>query len=131
MRAAPAPWRSPTRSRATPTRDVPALTPYLNGPGAKDGPALAAGVYAVYRRHAVGTDAATIAADRTQARTWARAYAVTKGPLVPLVEAWAGFLETRQVGTSGLGLGTGACSSRCECAPSGAHRRCSARVTAA
>ena len=74
-------------------KGVPALTTYLNGAGAKDGPALAAGVYAVYRRHLVATNAATIAADRTQARTWARAYAVTKGPLVPLVEAWAGFLE--------------------------------------
>jgi hypothetical protein len=74
-------------------KGLPVLTTYLNGTGVKDGPALAAGVYAAYRRHLVGTDAATIATDRTQARTWARAYAVTKGPLVPLVEAWAGFLE--------------------------------------
>ncbi len=78
-------------------KGLPALTTYLNGPGAKDGPALAAGVYAAYRRHLAATDAATIAADRTQARTWARAYAVTKGPLVPLVEAWAGFLESDEV----------------------------------
>ena len=48
-------------------KGLSALTPYLNGPGAKDGPALAAGVYAVYRRHAAGTDQTTIAADRTQA----------------------------------------------------------------
>ena len=74
-------------------KGMPALTTYLNGAGAKDGPALAAGVYVVYRRHLVATNAATIVADRTQARTWARGYAVTKGPLVPLVEAWAAFLE--------------------------------------
>ena len=79
-----------------PDKGLPALSGYLNGPGAKDGPALAAGVYATYRRHLTATNAATIAADRTQARTWARAYAVTKGPLVPLVEAWAGFLENRR-----------------------------------
>ena len=74
-------------------KGLPALATYLKGPGAKDGPALAAGVYATYRRHVAGANATTIASDRTQARTWARAYAVTKGPLVPLVEAWAGFLE--------------------------------------
>jgi hypothetical protein len=75
-------------------KGLPTLSAYLNGAGAKDGPALAAGVYATYRRHLVATNTATIAADRTQARTWARGYAVTKGPLVPLVEAWAGFLES-------------------------------------
>ncbi|MGD9903460.1 MAG: VWA domain-containing protein [Vicinamibacterales bacterium] len=75
-------------------KGLPPLSTYLNGPGAKDGPALAAGVYATYRRHLTSTNAATIAADRTQARAWARAYAITKGPLVPLVEAWAGFLDT-------------------------------------
>ena len=47
----------------------------------------------LYRRHAAGTDATTIASDKTAARTWARAYAATKGPLTPIVEAWAGFLE--------------------------------------
>ena len=75
-------------------KGLPTLSTYLNGAGAKDGPALAAGVYAAYRRHVRGHNAATIAADRTHARTWARAYAMTKGPLVPLVEAWAGFLES-------------------------------------
>jgi VWFA-related protein len=75
-------------------KGLPALTTYLNGAGAKDGPALAAGVYAAYRRHVAAPNGAMLAADRTQARTWARAYAVTKGPLVPLVEAWAGFLES-------------------------------------
>ncbi|MGE0361045.1 MAG: VWA domain-containing protein [Vicinamibacterales bacterium] len=77
-------------------KGLPALAAYLKGAGAKDGPALAAAVYATYRRHLSATDAATIAADRTQARTWARAYAVTRGPLVPLVQAWAAFLEGAQ-----------------------------------
>jgi hypothetical protein len=74
-------------------KSLPTLTAYLNGAGAKDGPALAAGVYAVYRRHLTAVNASTIAADRTQARAWARAYATTRGPLAPLVEAWAAFLE--------------------------------------
>ncbi len=76
-----------------PAKGLPALTKYLGGTGAKDGPALAVGVYALYRRHAGGTDPAAIAADKVQARGWARAYTATKGPLVPIVEAWAGFLE--------------------------------------
>lgn len=75
-------------------KSLPMLKTYLDGPGAKDAPALAAGVYATYRRHASGTDATTIAADKVQARTWARAYLTTKGPLSPLVEAWASYLET-------------------------------------
>ena len=47
-------------------KGLPALTTYLNGAGAKDGPALAAGVYAAYRRHLSTPNAATLAADRTQ-----------------------------------------------------------------
>jgi hypothetical protein len=72
---------------------VPLLTAHLSAAGAKDSPALAAGVYSLYRRHAGGADMTTIAADRTQARAWSRAYALTKGPLGPIVEAWAGFLD--------------------------------------
>lgn len=72
---------------------LPLLTKLVAGPGAKDGPALAAAVYALYRRHLAGADLTTIAADRTQARAWARAYALTRGPLVPIVEAWTGHLE--------------------------------------
>ncbi|MGE3474059.1 MAG: hypothetical protein AB7O28_27210, partial [Vicinamibacterales bacterium] len=75
---------------------LPLLTPYLSGQGAKDGPALAAGVFALYQRHAAGTDAATIAGDRTQARAWARAYALTRGSLAPIVNAWAAHLESAQ-----------------------------------
>lgn len=75
-------------------KGLPLLTTYLDGAGAKDGPALAVGVYAAYQRHLPRTDAGTIAADRVQARTWAKAYASTRGPLVPLVEAWTAFLES-------------------------------------
>lgn len=73
---------------------LPLLSKHLGGAGAKDGPALAAGVFALYRRHSSAPNAATLAADRTQARTWARAYAVTKGPLSPIVDAWASHLDT-------------------------------------
>ena len=75
------------------TKGLPALTTYLDGAGSKDGAALAAGVYALYRRHAAGTDATAIAADKLTARGWARRYGATKGPLGPIVEAWASFLE--------------------------------------
>ncbi|MEZ5292627.1 MAG: VWA domain-containing protein [Vicinamibacterales bacterium] len=75
---------------------LPLLTRYLSGPGAKDGPALATGVFALYQRHAAGTDAASIAGDRTQARAWARAYALTRGSLAPIVNAWAAHLESAQ-----------------------------------
>lgn len=72
---------------------LPLLTTHLAGGGAKDGPAIALGVYTLYRRHVGGADAAALAADTAQARTWARAYAATRGPLAPIVEAWAGHLE--------------------------------------
>jgi hypothetical protein len=75
-------------------RGLPALTKYLAGAGNKDGAALAAGVYTLYRRHAAGTDTTAIAADKVTARGWARGYASTKGSLGPIVEAWAGFLES-------------------------------------
>ena len=74
-------------------KGLPALTAYLGGAGNRDGAALAAGVYVLYRRHAAGSDPTSIASDKTTARGWARAYAATKGPLTPIVEAWAGFLE--------------------------------------
>ena len=74
---------------------LPLLTKHVASPaGAKDGPAIAAGVYALYRRHAAGIDPTTIAADTTQARAWARAYALTRGPLTPIVEAWTTHLES-------------------------------------
>ena len=77
-------------------RALPLLEAYVAGPaGAKDGPALAAAVYALYRRHAAGRDTTTIAADRTKARAWARAYALTRGPLTPIVEAWTGHLDAQ------------------------------------
>ena len=79
-----------------PAKGLPALATYLGGPGAKDGPALAVGVYALYRRHASGTDAAAITTDKVKARGWARAYTATKGPLGPIVDAWASFLEGAQ-----------------------------------
>lgn len=73
---------------------LPLITKHVASPaGAKDGPVIAAGVYALYRRHAAGIDTTTIAADKTQARAWARAYALTRGPLTPIVEAWTTHLE--------------------------------------
>ena len=75
-------------------KGLPALSTYLDGPGSTDGAALAAGVYALYRRHAAGTDGASIGVDKAKARAWARAYAATNGPMNPIVDAWATFLES-------------------------------------
>lgn len=75
---------------------LPLLTKHLGGAGAKDGPALAAGVFALYRRHGSAPDAATLATDKSQARTWAKAYAATRGPLSPIVDAWVAHLDGLQ-----------------------------------
>jgi VWFA-related protein len=68
------------------------LTAYLAQQPA-DQAVLVAGVYAVYTKHLNGADAATLATDRGNAATWAKAYASTKGPMRPLVTAWIRYLE--------------------------------------
>ncbi len=44
-----------------------------------DQPALLAGIYATYARHAGGAEAATLAADRTRAEAWAKSYPPAAG----------------------------------------------------
>ena len=81
-------------------KGLPLLTTYLNGAGAKDGPALAAGRLRALSAPPAGADVAAIAADRVQARTWARAYgADQRARSCPLVEAWAGFSRAPSSGT--------------------------------
>ena len=67
---------------------VATLTPYLEtNPG--DQPALLAALFGTYLRHLQAPQPATLAADRANMATWAKAYAATKGPMQPLVAAWA------------------------------------------
>ena len=67
----------------------PALAKHLQAQPA-DAPALAAGVYAIYQRHLTGVQP-TLAADRAQAKAWAKAYG--SGPLTPLVTLWIQHLD--------------------------------------
>lgn len=67
---------------------VATLTPYLEANPA-DQPALLAVLFGTYLRHLQAPQPATLAADRANMATWAKAYASAKGPMQPLVAAWA------------------------------------------
>jgi VWFA-related protein len=71
---------------------VPLLTKYLDA-NPKDQEALLAGVYAIYASHTPNPRPATIAADRTRAQGWAKAYAAQKGAHQLLVDAWITHLQ--------------------------------------
>jgi hypothetical protein len=58
-----------------------------------DQPALLAAIYATYAVHAAKPKAATLAADRTRAQAWAKAYAASGGGLQNLTQAWMKYLE--------------------------------------
>jgi hypothetical protein len=66
---------------------VAVLTPYLQT-NATDGAALLAALYGTYNRHLAGAQAATLTSDRANMAKWSKAYAATKGPMQPLVDAW-------------------------------------------
>jgi VWFA-related protein len=59
----------------------------------KDAEAILGGLYALYAVHVPTAQAATLAADRTRAQTWAKAYAALKGEHQPLVDAWIAYLQ--------------------------------------
>ena len=70
-----------------PADAVTTLLPYLEtSPG--DAPALLAALFGTYIRHLQAPQPATLAADRANMAKWARAYALAKGPMQPLVTAW-------------------------------------------
>ena len=54
-----------------------------------DQAALLGALFGTYIRHLNAPQPATLAADRTNMAKWAKAYAATKGPIQPLVSAWA------------------------------------------
>ena len=66
---------------------VAVLTSYLDANPA-DSAALLAAIFGTYTRHLNGPQAATLAADRANIAKWSKAYAATKGPMQPLVDAW-------------------------------------------
>lgn len=74
-----------------PAEALPLLAMYLSG-HPTDQDALLAGVYASYASHAPAARGDTLAADRTRAQTWAKAYAAQKGAHQALVDAWIGYL---------------------------------------
>ena len=66
---------------------VAVLSSYLETNPA-DSAALLAAIFGTYTRHLNGPQAATLAADRANLAKWSKAYASTKGPMQPLVDAW-------------------------------------------
>jgi len=54
---------------------------------------LLAAVYATYATHSPAPRAETLAADRTRAQGWAKAYAAQKGAHQALVDAWIAYLQ--------------------------------------
>jgi tetratricopeptide (TPR) repeat protein len=66
---------------------VTVLSSYLET-NPTDNAALLAAIFATYSRHVSGAQAATIAVDRANIAKWSKAYAASKGPAQPLVDAW-------------------------------------------
>jgi Flp pilus assembly protein TadD len=75
-----------------PADSLPLLAKHLES-APKDQSALLAGVYATYATHLNATNGASLAADRTRAQTWAKAYAASGGTLQTLSQAWIKYLE--------------------------------------
>jgi VWFA-related protein len=66
---------------------VTVLTSYLET-NPSDSAALLAAIFGTYSRHLGGPQAASLAADKSNIAKWNKAYASTKGPMQPLVDAW-------------------------------------------
>jgi VWFA-related protein len=71
-----------------PADAVAVFAPYLDANPA-DQAALLGALFGTYIRHLNAPQPATLAADRANMAKWAKAYASSKGPLQPLVAAWA------------------------------------------
>jgi len=59
-----------------------------------DTAALLAAIFGTYARHLNGPQAATLTADRANLAKWSKAYAATKGPMQPLVDAWVKHVQS-------------------------------------
>lgn len=72
---------------------VPVLTSYLEAnPG--DQPAQLAAIFGTYIRHLNAPQPATLAADKLNIAKWSKAYAASKGAMLPLVSAWAKHVQS-------------------------------------
>jgi Flp pilus assembly protein TadD len=67
---------------------VTVLTSYLETNPA-DSAALLGAIFGTYSRHLNGPQPATLAADKSNIAKWMKAYTAAKGPMQPLVDAWA------------------------------------------
>ena len=76
-----------------PADAVTVLSPYLDANPTNQA-ALLAAIFSTYIRHAGAQQPATLADDRANVAKWAKAYAASKGPLQPLVEAWVTHLQS-------------------------------------
>jgi hypothetical protein len=76
-----------------PADAVATLTPYLETTPS-DAPALLAALFGTYMRHLTAPQPATLAADRANMAKWSKAYASAKGPMQPLVTAWAAHVQS-------------------------------------
>ena len=72
---------------------VAVLTSYLETNPA-DSAALLGAIFGTYSRHVNAPQSATLAADRVNMAKWAKAYAGTKGPMQPLVDAWVKHVQS-------------------------------------
>lgn len=71
-----------------PADAIAALASYLEA-NPSDSAALLAAIYGTYQRHLSSPQGATLASDKLNVAKWAKAYAGSKGPMQPLVAAWA------------------------------------------
>lgn len=76
-----------------PADAVPVLTPYLKTNPADQSAQLAA-IFGTYIRHLNAPQPATLAADKVNMATWAKAYTASKGPMQPLVAAWVKHVQS-------------------------------------
>ena len=72
---------------------VTVLTSYLET-NPTDSAALLGAIYGTYSRHLNGPQPATLAADKSNIAKWMKAYAATKGPMQPLVDAWVKHVQS-------------------------------------
>ena len=77
-----------------PADAVTTLTPYLETSPA-DPAALLAVMFGTYIRHLNEPQAASLVADRANMAKWSKAYAATKAPMQPLVNAWVKHVQGR------------------------------------
>ena len=72
---------------------VSVLASYLDT-NPTDRAALLAAIFGTYSRHLNAPQASTLSADRANIAKWSKAYAASKGPMQPLVDAWVKHVQS-------------------------------------